>query len=78
MYHHDPLKSQYPLEASVVCLSDILVNALEMGSSGERLVPPLMPEVLERVTLGEDALTQMIQLIDRQVAEIIHHFLDEG
>ncbi len=78
MYHHNPLQSQHPQEASVVCLSDTMANALEMGSSGERLVPSLMPEVLEAVGVGEDALTQMIQLIDRQVAEIIHHFFDEG
>ena len=75
-YHHDPLQSQYPLEASIVCLSDIVANALEIGSSGEGLVPPLMPEVLEQIGLEKGVLTEMIELVDRQVAEIIHLFFD--
>ncbi len=72
-HHHPPLRSQYPLETAIVCVSDILSNALEMGSSGERLVPPLMPEVWDVLGLEKDLLIQMIKLIDRQVAEIIHY-----
>ena len=75
-HHHDPLQSQYPLEASIVCLSDIVANALEIGSSGEDLVPPLTPEVWEEIGLEKGVLTEMIELIDRQVAEIIHLFFD--
>jgi HD-like signal output (HDOD) protein len=77
-YHHDPLKSQYPLESSIVCLSDILANALEMGSSGERLIPPLMPEVWNGVELDKEVLAEIIGLVDRQVAEIVRLFFDKG
>jgi HD-like signal output (HDOD) protein len=75
-YHHAPLQSQYPSEASIVCLSDIVANALEIGSSGEDLVPPLTPEVWGEIGLEKGVLTEMIELIDRQVAEIIHLFFD--
>jgi HD-like signal output (HDOD) protein len=75
--HHDPLRSQYPLETSIICLADILANALEMGSSGERLVPSLKPEVWDVLRLEKDLLTKMTQLIDRQVAEVVHYFFGE-
>ena len=76
-FHHTPLKSQHRLEASIVHLSDILANALEMGSSGECLVPPLMPEVWDEVGLGKEVFTKIIQTIDRQVAEVLNYFFDE-
>ena len=76
-YHHAPLNSQHPLESSIVSLSDILANAMGIGSSGEHLVPPLMPGVWEELALPTEVLTQIIQLTDRQVAEIIHHFFNE-
>jgi HD-like signal output (HDOD) protein len=76
-YHHDPFKSQYPLEASIVCLSDVLANALEMGSSGEHLVPPMMPVVLDKLGFEKAALAEIVQLIKRQVAEILYLFFGE-
>ncbi len=74
-YHHNPFKSQYPLEASIVCLSDVLANAMEIGSSGEHLVPPMMPAVWDKIGFERAALAEIVQLIERQVAEISHLFL---
>ncbi len=76
-YHHDPLKSPHFLEASILYLSDILANALEMGTSGDCLVSPLIPEVWDSLGLEKEAFTQIVQLIERQVEEIIHHFFDQ-
>jgi len=39
--HHNPSNANNPIHASIVHLADILANALELGSSGERFVPPL-------------------------------------
>jgi HD-like signal output (HDOD) protein len=74
-YHHQPLLSQHPQEASIINIADILINALAIGSSGECFVPPLIPEVWSELGLPVEILTRSVQLIDRQVTEVIHYFL---
>ncbi|SPD75999.1 putative signal transduction protein [uncultured Desulfobacterium sp.] len=40
-FHHNPSSAPSPTHAGIVHLADIITNALGLGSSGERLVPPL-------------------------------------
>jgi HD-like signal output (HDOD) protein len=40
-FHHEPSDSPDPVPAAIVHVADVLVNALGIGTSGERLVPPL-------------------------------------
>ncbi len=75
-YHHQPLSSQYPTEASIIYLADILTNALAIGSSGERDVPPLSPAVWDTMGLPVEIFHKTIQTIDHQVADIMHTFFD--
>ncbi len=76
-YHHDPLKSLHPLEAAIVHVSDLLINALDLGTSGERFVPPVVPEAWDLLDLPTDIFERIIQLIDRQVEEVVQKFFDE-
>jgi len=76
-YHHNPLDSPYLLEASIIHLSDILANALEIGTSGERLIPPLLPEIWDTLGLETEMFEKAVPLIERQVEEIVYHFFDE-
>ncbi len=39
--HHNPTVANDPVQATIVHMADIITNALGLGSSGERLVPPL-------------------------------------
>ena len=75
-YHHRPTQSQHPLEAGLVHIADILINALMIGTSGERFVPPVIPEVWTDLGLSTEIFTKSVQLVDRQVAEILHNFFD--
>jgi HD-like signal output (HDOD) protein len=75
-YHHNPLGSHHPLEASIVYLADILTNALGLGTSGERFVPPVAPDVWNNLDLPTEIFPKVIQLIDRQVEEVIQKFFD--
>jgi HD-like signal output (HDOD) protein len=77
-YHHQPTQSQHPLEASLVHIADILINALMIGTSGERFVPPVVPEVWTELGLRTEIFTKSVQLVDRQIAEILHNFFDGG
>jgi HD-like signal output (HDOD) protein len=40
-FHHEPGDSPDPVPAAIVHVADVLANALGIGTSGERLVPPL-------------------------------------
>ena len=75
--HHQPAESQYAVEAAAVYLADILVNALGIGTSGERYVPPLFPEVWQEIGLPPEAINKIVPFIDRQIEEIMHNFFDE-
>jgi len=50
-FHHEPEESPDPIPAGIVHVADILVNALGIGTSGERLVPPLSVKAWEALEL---------------------------
>jgi len=75
-YHHQPTLSQHLLEASIVHIADILINALMIGTSGERFVPPLIPKVWAELGLETEMFPRSIRLVDRQVEEIYHLFFE--
>jgi HD-like signal output (HDOD) protein len=74
--HHQPSQSQYSLEATIVYIADILINALRIGTSGERLVPPIIPEAWTELGLPIEIFTKVVQLIDRQIEEVTHNFFN--
>jgi HD-like signal output (HDOD) protein len=50
-FHHEPDESPDPIPAGIVHVADLLVNGLGIGSSGERLVPPLNTRAWEILDL---------------------------
>jgi HD-like signal output (HDOD) protein len=67
-WHHSPtLANRFPLETAVVHVADVIANALQMGSSGERLVPPLAPEAWEHLGIAPTALPTILKQVERQV-----------
>jgi len=77
-YHHQPTLSQHLPEAGIVHVADILINALAIGTSGERFVPPLIPQVWTELGLQTEMLLRSVQLLDQQVEDIIHLFFNGG
>jgi len=55
-FHHDPMNAPDPAAAALVHVADLLVNALGVGTSGERFVPPLDPEAWEATGLSAGCL----------------------
>jgi HD-like signal output (HDOD) protein len=55
-FHHDPEDAPDPVPAAIVHVADILVNALGIGTSGERLVPPLNARAWEVLELSPSCL----------------------
>jgi putative nucleotidyltransferase with HDIG domain len=71
-FHHSCLQAgQYPREASILHLADVIAHALEFGSSGDVRVPRLDPQAWERLALSPNLLKSLITQIDTQFSETI-------
>ncbi|MGB9715376.1 MAG: HDOD domain-containing protein [Thermodesulfovibrionales bacterium] len=71
-FHHRPaLSTHFPTETAVIHLADILAHAMELGSSGERFVPPLDTNAWESVGLTPSLLSSVMKKIDEQFNETI-------
>lgn len=76
-FHHHPAACEaFQTEAAVVHLSDYLVNAMRLGSSGEKHVPPLSRAAWERLSLSQDVLSSVIAAIDDQIEAVQEVFLN--
>jgi len=71
IYHHTPQESRDPLEPAIVHLADIITNALGVGSSGERFVPPLDLDAWKYINISTNILQLTILQMDQQIEEIV-------
>jgi len=69
-YHHHPSNAHDPVRASIVHLADIVANALGLGTSGERFVPPLDPKAWEVLDLSPSCF----EVITRQAIDQLSAF----
>jgi HD-like signal output (HDOD) protein len=75
--HHQPALSDCAREeAAIVHLSDHLVNAMQIGSSGERHVPPLNTKAWDTLRLSVDVLPTLINAVDDQIEAVEAVFLN--
>lgn len=75
-YHHLPSACEAAkVEAAVVHVADHLVNAMRVGSSGEKFVPPLNPQAWAALALKPEAAGQVITGIDEQFEAVQEMFL---
>lgn len=62
-------------EAATVHLANLIVSGMQLGTSGELLVPPLAPQAWELLRLTPDALPQIVGAIDRAFADVAKEIL---
>ncbi len=60
-FHHEPAEAPDPASAALIHVADLLVNALGIGSSGERCVPPLDLQAWEASGLSPDCFETVVQ-----------------
>jgi hypothetical protein len=70
-----PISFDGPQSDTVVHVADHLVNALQLGSSGERFVPPLSWQAWKHSGLTCDVLDSVVKTIDEQLATVEEVFL---
>lgn len=65
--HHRPSRAKtYISESALVHVGNILASALQMGSSGERFVPPLAENAWQQLGLEPDSIELIISEMDKQ------------
>jgi HD-like signal output (HDOD) protein len=75
-YHHKPQQApHYPVAASIVHVADFIAHGMELGSCGERFVPPLHPKAWEILELPLSLFPPILEQVDRQVGEAVEMFL---
>lgn len=75
-YHHAPQEAfNYPIETAVVHVADSIANALRMGTSGERYVPPIDPVAWNRLALPESSVAQIIEYTEQHYRQAVDVFL---
>jgi HD-like signal output (HDOD) protein len=69
-FHHRPARAeQFPLEASLVHLADIICQAFELGQNCERFVPPLDPASWDRLGMSPHQLGAVLKQVEPQIEE---------
>jgi HD-like signal output (HDOD) protein len=70
-FHHSPISANpFQLEASLVHIADHLVNAMQLGSSGERFAPPLNLRAWERANFSVEMIQSLVDTVDGQIAVV--------
>ncbi|MEN6331105.1 MAG: HDOD domain-containing protein [Smithella sp.] len=69
-YHHEPQKSKNSIEPSILHIADIIANAMGIGTSGERLIPPLHEEAWTRLGLSSNILSLIMEQADNQLEDV--------
>lgn len=71
-YHHNPeAAARFPVEAAHVHLADIIAHAMQLGSSGERFVPPLSRAAWDRAGVSPGQLSGAMEEVDRHYREAV-------
>jgi len=75
-HHHDNFKTQPPQEVAIVSVSNWLVTAIGIGSSGETGLPALNMNAWNALGITQSALESIIKQIDRQIVETVKFFYE--
>ncbi len=72
--HDSVFDADLPVEIAILHISDIVVHALELGTTGEHFVPPLNPMAWNRIELSSSMIPLMIKQLDREMEEALKIF----
>jgi HD-like signal output (HDOD) protein len=69
-HHHEPQRSRNRGEAAIVHLADIMANVMGIGSSGERLIPPLSQEAWMQLGITPNTLSVTMEQAEQQLEDV--------
>ncbi len=76
-FHHAPDAAPHAaMLAAAVHVADIIANAMELGSRGQRRVPPLSPQAWQLIGLPVTALPIIMTQVETQLESVVAALLD--
>lgn len=73
--HHRPDEAtNHPVETATIHLADLIANALKLGRSGERMVPPRWIGVWDALSLDPAALPDLMTSMQVEFTEVVGVF----
>lgn len=77
--HHAPMRAvQFPVEAAVVHAADVLANAMQLGSSGEKFVPAINPKAWEIIDIPTDSIESIFERTAQQYTDAVKFILGDS
>jgi HD-like signal output (HDOD) protein len=77
-FHHNPKGSiMSKLEASAVNIADLIAHGMQLGTSGERFIPPFQADVWESLDLQPDLLKSVGSKVEDQFDATVQMFLQK-
>ncbi len=70
-YHHQPAQGKYNLECSIIHLAEVIVNALEIGTSGEKMVLYLNEKSWKNINMSSNAIPPIIEQLNNEIDPIL-------
>jgi len=71
-YHHNPLAAgRFKGDAALIHVADLIVNALAISSSGEKMVPPLNSEAWDELGLSVNIMDTLVSDFKQQYQEAL-------
>jgi putative nucleotidyltransferase with HDIG domain len=77
LHHHTPSRSQCPSETVLVQMADLIVNAVGLGTSGERVIPGFDTVAWEVVGIANSSVKMAIRQGEQQL-RAMEAILSEG
>lgn len=73
-FHHKPSEAHDPIKAAIIHLADIMVNALRLGSSGERFVPTFDDKAWDNLDISPSILETIVRHTIHQLVPLESFF----
>jgi putative nucleotidyltransferase with HDIG domain len=73
-FHHNPSAAHDPVKAAIVHFADIMVNALKLGSSGERFVPCFDDKTWDNLGVSPSSFETIIRHATHQLVPLESFF----
>jgi len=71
--HHEPHRAErYPIEAATIHVADVVATGLQMGSSGERYVPPISAGAWAKLGISPGMMGFVVEDVERQYGAAVH------
>ncbi|GAB1259033.1 HDOD domain-containing protein [Aurantivibrio plasticivorans] len=77
-YHHSPRSArQFTLDATIIHVADSVANALELGTSGQTLVPPISIQAWKTLDIPNQEISSIIDMAVDQYDDAVQFVLAE-